>query len=160
MLAVTEMFSIGPDKVRVGAVQYSHKKEVEFDINDYPNDVTLRKALSNIKQLGGRTLTGAALDFILPLIRKGRKQRMNEVPCYLIVLTDGKFMDDVLGPAERLRAEHITIHVVGIGEADRTQLQQIAGAEERVHFGQNFDSLKGIKNEVVRSICTEKGKQK
>uniref|UniRef100_A0A8C9BGF7 Collagen alpha-5(VI) chain n=1 Tax=Phocoena sinus TaxID=42100 RepID=A0A8C9BGF7_PHOSS len=157
MLAVTEMFSIGPDKVRVGAVQYSHKKEVEFDINDYPNDVTLRKALSNIKQLGGRTLTGAALDFILPLIRKGRKQRMNEVPCYLIVLTDGKFMDDVLGPAERLRAEHITIHVVGIGEADRTQLQQIAGAEERVHFGQNFDSLKGIKNEVVRSICTEKG---
>uniref|UniRef100_A0A8C6BCL9 Collagen alpha-5(VI) chain n=2 Tax=Monodon monoceros TaxID=40151 RepID=A0A8C6BCL9_MONMO len=157
MLAVIEMFSIGPDKVRVGAVQYSHKKEVEFDINDYPNDVTLRKAVSNIKQLGGRTLTGAALDFILPLIRKGRKQRMNEVPCYLIVLTDGKFTDGVLEPAERLRAEHITIHVVGIGEANRTQLQQIAGAEERVNFGQNFDSLKRIKNEVVRSICTEKG---
>ncbi|XP_066889908.1 collagen alpha-5(VI) chain [Kogia breviceps] len=157
MLAVIEMFSIGPDKVRVGAVQYSHLQEVEFDINDYPNDVTLRKAVSNIKQIKGRTLTGAALDFILPLIRKGRKQRMNEVPCYLIVLIDGMSRDGVLAPAERLRAEHITIHVVGIGEVNRTQLQQIAGAEERVNFGKNFDSLKSIKNEVVRSICTEKG---
>lgn len=45
------MFSIGPDKVRVGAVQYSHKKKVEFDINDYLNDMKLRKAVFNIKQL-------------------------------------------------------------------------------------------------------------
>ncbi|XP_057595825.1 collagen alpha-5(VI) chain [Hippopotamus amphibius kiboko] len=157
MLAVIEMFSIGPDKVRVGAVQYSDKKEKEFDINDYSNDVTLGKAISNIKQIGGDTFTGAALDFMLPLIKKGRMERKNEVLCYLIVLTDGMSMDGVLEPAERLRAEHVTIHAVGIGQANRTQLQQIAGNEERVSFGQNFDSLKNIKNEVVHRICTEKG---
>ncbi|XP_055272570.1 collagen alpha-5(VI) chain [Moschus berezovskii] len=157
MLAVIRMFSIGPDKVRVGAVQYSHEKKVEFDIDDYLNDVKLRKAVSNIKQLGGGTLTGAALDFMLPLMMKGRKQRAQEVPCHLIVLTDGLSGDAVLEPAERLRAENITVHAIGIGEANRTQLQQIAREEERVNFGQNFDSLKSIKNEVVRSICTEKG---
>uniref|UniRef100_A0A8C6E868 Collagen alpha-5(VI) chain n=1 Tax=Moschus moschiferus TaxID=68415 RepID=A0A8C6E868_MOSMO len=157
MLAVIRMFSIGPDKVRVGAVQYSHEKKVEFDIDDYLNDVKLRKAVSNIKQLGGGTLTGAALDFMLPLMRKGRKQRAQEVPCHLIVLTDGLSGDAVLEPAERLRAENVTVHAIGIGEANRTQLQQIAREEERVNFGQNFDSLKSIKNEVVRSICTEKG---
>lgn len=159
MLAVIRMFSIGPDKVRVGAVQYSHEKKVEFGISDYLDDVKLRKAVFNIKQLRGGTRTGAALDFMLPLMREGRKQRMNEVPCHLIVLTDGISGDAVLEPAERLRAENITIHAIGIGKANRTQLQQIAREEERVNFGQNFDALKSITNEVVRSICTEKGKQ-
>uniref|UniRef100_A0A8D1B6P2 Collagen alpha-5(VI) chain n=1 Tax=Sus scrofa TaxID=9823 RepID=A0A8D1B6P2_PIG len=157
MLEVIENFDIGPDKVRVGAVQYSDTREKEFDITDYTTDETLRKAISNIRQLGGGTYTGKALDFILQIIKKGREQRINKVPCYLIVLTDGMSTDDVLEPAEKLRAENIAVHAIGIGEANRTQLQQIAGKEERVSFGQNFDSLKNIKNEVLHSICTEKG---
>ncbi|XP_045712889.1 collagen alpha-5(VI) chain isoform X2 [Phyllostomus hastatus] len=157
MLGVIDMFSIGPDKVRVGAVQYSHKRQVEFDIHIYTNDVDLRQAVLNIDQLGGGTKSGAALDFILPIIREGRKHRSSEVPCHLIVLTDGMSEDGVLEPAERIRAEQITIHAVGIGEANKTQLLQIAGKEERVSFGQNFDSLESIKKEVIHSICTEKG---
>lgn len=159
MLAVIDMFSIGPDEVRVGAAQYSNEKKVEFDIHIYTNDVDLRKAVSNLKQLHGGTYIGEALDFMLPIIREGRKSRSSEVPCHLIVLTDGMSTDGVLEPAERLRAEQIIIHAVGIGEANKTQLQQIAGKEERVNFGQNFDSLKSIKNDIVHSICTEKGKQ-
>lgn len=159
MLAVIDMFSIGPDNVQVGAVQYSHKKKVEFDIHVYSNDVDLRKAVLNLRQLKGNTYTGAALDFILPIIREGRKRRSSEVPCHLIVLTDGRSHDDVLEPAERLRAEQITIHAIGIGKANQTQLLQIAGRKERVNFGQNFDSLKSIQNEVVHRICIEKGKQ-
>ncbi|KAM9187607.1 collagen alpha-5(VI) chain [Dugong dugon] len=157
MSAVTEMFNIGPDKVRVGAVQYSCKNTVEFDIGVYSNDVDLRKAIFNIKQQRGRTYTGAALDFMLPLIKEGKKHWPLNVPSYLIVLTDERSDDRVLEPAERLRTEGVTIYAVGIGEANKTELQQIAGKEERVTYGQNFDSLKSIKNEIVRSICTEKG---
>ncbi|KAF5921859.1 hypothetical protein HPG69_013033, partial [Diceros bicornis minor] len=157
MSAVTEMFSIGPGQVRVGVVQYSHENKVEFHISVYSNDVDLRKAIFNIRQLQGRTSTGAALDFMGPIIREGRKHRPSGIPCHLIVLTDGKSSDDVLEPAERLRAEQITIHAVGIGDANKAELQQIAGKEERVNFAQNFDSLKSIKNEVVHGICTEKG---
>ncbi|XP_036917207.1 collagen alpha-5(VI) chain isoform X2 [Sturnira hondurensis] len=157
MLGVIDMFSIGPDRVRVGAVQYSDKKKVEFDIHVYTNGVDLRQAILNINQLAGGTTTGEALDFILPIIRKGRKHRPSEVPCHLIVLTDGMSEDGVLEPAERIRAEQITVHAIGIGAANKTQLLQIAGKEERVKFGQNFDSLESIKKEVVQSICTEKG---
>ncbi|KAM5313946.1 collagen alpha-5(VI) chain [Glossophaga mutica] len=157
MLGVIDMFSIGPDRVRVGAVQYSDTKQVEFDIHVYTNDVDLRQAVLNINQLGGGTRTGAALDFILPIIREGRTHRSSEVPCHLIVLTDGMSEDGVLEPAERIRAEQITIHAIGIGAANTTQLLQIAGKEERVKFGQNFDSLESIKKEIVHSICTEKG---
>lgn len=159
MLGVIDMFSIGPDKVRVGTVQFSDEKRMEFDIHTYTNEVDLRQAVLNLQQLHGRTTTGAALDFTLPIIREGRKHRSSEVPCHLIVLTDGRSSDDVLEPADRIRAEQITIHAVGIGDVNKTQLLQIAGKEERVSFGQNFDSLKSIKNEVVRSICMEKGQQ-
>uniref|UniRef100_A0A673V8Z6 Collagen alpha-5(VI) chain n=1 Tax=Suricata suricatta TaxID=37032 RepID=A0A673V8Z6_SURSU len=156
-LRVIEMFSIGPDKVQVGAVQYSDKIKVEFHINDNSNDVDLRKAVLNIKQLGGNTDTGKALDFMLQIIEDGRKHRTSKVPCYLIVLTDGKSRDNVLEPAKRLRAAQITIYAIGIGDANKEELQQIAGEDERVSFGQNFDSLKTIKNEVIRRICTDKG---
>ncbi|XP_014421932.2 LOW QUALITY PROTEIN: collagen alpha-5(VI) chain [Camelus ferus] len=157
MTAVIDMFSIGPGKVQVGTVQFSDTTEVEFNISHYSNDVKLKQAVSNIKQLKGGTLTGAALDFMLRVIREDRRHRTTEVPCYLVVLTDGMSTDGVVEPAERLRAEHITIHAVGIGEANKIELLQIAGQEERVSFGQNFDSLKSIKDEVVRSICSEKG---
>lgn len=159
MSSVVDMFPIGPNNVRVGVVQYSHRNEVEFPVSRYTRDVDLRKAVWNIKQLKGGTFTGKALDFILPIIKKGKSERIHEVPCYLIVLTDGKSNDSVLEPANRLRAEHITIHAVGIGEANKTQLQQIAGKDERVSFGQNFDSLKSIKNEIVHRICSDKGKE-
>ncbi|XP_058146863.1 collagen alpha-5(VI) chain [Dasypus novemcinctus] len=154
---VIGMFSIGPGRVRVGAVQYAEANRVEFPIGAYSSDALLRKAVANIRQLGGGTYTGKALTLMLQVIEAGRTQRPGAVPCHLVVLTDGLSSDAVLEPAERLRAEGVTIHAIGIGAANRTQLRQIAGAEERVSFGQNFDSLKGIKNEVVHGICTEKG---
>lgn len=157
ILDVIKMFSIGPDKVQVGAVQYSDTIKVEFHINDNSNDADLRKAVLNIKQLKGFTDTGKALAFMLQIIKEGKKHRARKVPCHLVVLTDGKSRDDVLEPAKSLRDEQITIHAVGIGEANKEELRQIAGEEERVNFGRNFDSLKRIKNEVVHGICTEKG---
>ncbi|XP_021495524.1 collagen alpha-5(VI) chain [Meriones unguiculatus] len=157
MSSVIDMFPIGPDKVRVGVVQYSDINKVEFPISLYMDGSDLKKAVFNIKQLKGGTFTGKALNFILPIIKTGKSERIDGVPCYLVVLTDGKSEDPVLEPANRLRAENVSIHAVGIGEANKTQLQQIAGEAERVNFGQNFDSLKSIKNEIVRSICSNKG---
>ncbi|XP_023560248.1 collagen alpha-5(VI) chain [Octodon degus] len=157
MSAVIDMFTIGPNKVRVGVVQYSNKVEVEFALSLYNNAIDLKKAVFNIKQLQGGTLTGKALNFTLPLIKEGKKDRTSKVLCFLIVLTDGKSQDPVLEPAARLKAEQVIIHAIGIGEANKTQLLQIAGKEDRVTFGQNFDSLKSIRNDVVHSICTEKG---
>lgn len=159
MLSVVDMFSIGPNKIRIGVVQYASKNKEEFPISRYQNNIELKKAILNINQLRGGTLTGKALDFIGPIIKEGRNDRTSEVPCYLIVLTDGKSEDSVVQPAERLRAEQVIINAIGIGEANKTQLQQIAGEKERVNFGQNFDALKSIKNQVVRRICTDKGKQ-
>ncbi|XP_068944498.1 collagen alpha-5(VI) chain-like [Petaurus breviceps papuanus] len=156
MIEVTQMFIVAPDKVRFGAVQYSTKSQEEFGIGVYSNKVNLGKAILNIRQMGHKTYTGAALDFMLQMIQDSKKKQSSNIPCHLLVLTDGKSNDKVAEPAKRLREENVIIHAIGVKGANISELKDIAGSSDRVKFVYNFDSLKSIKDEVVRSICREK----
>ncbi|KAK1332448.1 hypothetical protein QTO34_007125 [Cnephaeus nilssonii] len=152
---VVKMFNIAPQKVRVGAVQYADSWDLEFEISKYSNKQDLGKAIENIRQVGGSTNTGAALNFTLGLLRKAKKQRGNRVPCHLVVLTTGMSQDSILEPANRLRKELIHVYAIGVKEANQTQLREIAGEEKRVYYVHDFDALKDIRNQVVQEICTE-----
>ncbi|XP_004704238.1 collagen alpha-6(VI) chain [Echinops telfairi] len=152
---VVGMFNIAPHKVRVGAVQYADTWDLEFEINKYSNKHEVGKAIENIRQMGGDTHTGAALNFTLKLLQKARKQRGSKVPSHLIVLTNGRSRDSIVEPANRLQEEHVHIHAIGVKEADQRQLRDIAGKEKRVYYVHDFDSLKDIRNQVVQEICTE-----
>lgn len=157
---VVKMFNIAPQKVRVGAVQYADSWDLEFEINKYSNKQDLGKAIENLRQAGGSTNTGAALNFTLGLLQKAKKQRGNRVPCHLVVLTTGKSQDSVLEPANRLRKELIHVYAIGVKEANQTQLREIAGEEKRVYYVNDFDALKDIRNQVVQEICTEEGRRR
>ncbi|XP_062038326.1 collagen alpha-6(VI) chain-like [Lepus europaeus] len=152
---VASMFHIGPHKVRVGAVQYANSWDLEFEIGKYSNKHDLGRAIENIRQLGGDTNTGAALNFTLRLLQKAKQQRGNKVPCHLVVLTNGMSKDSILEPAKRLREENIRVYAIGVKEANQTQLRDIAGDEKRVYYVHNFDALKDIRNQVVQEICAE-----
>ncbi|XP_054545747.1 collagen alpha-6(VI) chain isoform X2 [Talpa occidentalis] len=152
---VVRMFNIAPHKVRVGAVQYADSWDLEFAIHKYANKQALGKAIENIRQMGGNTNTGAALNFTLGLLQKAKKQRGNKVPSHLVVLTKGTSQDGVLEPANRLREEHIRVYAIGVKEANQTQLREIAGEEKRVYYVHDFDALKDIRNQVVQEICAE-----
>uniref|UniRef100_K7GI58 Collagen alpha-6(VI) chain-like n=1 Tax=Pelodiscus sinensis TaxID=13735 RepID=K7GI58_PELSI len=151
---VIKMFNIGPNKVRFGAVQYSHNFRTEFKLNDYNTKNELEKAIDNIRQIYGDTYIGAALTYMQPLLKEARNQRPGGVPCYLIVLTDGVSHDNVKEPAEQLRNEKINIYAVGVKGANEEQLHEIAGPNNKPFFVQEFDALKTIKNEIVQRICT------
>ncbi|XP_068401997.1 collagen alpha-6(VI) chain [Eschrichtius robustus] len=152
---VVGMFNIAPQKVRVGAVQYADRWDLEFEINKYTNKHDVGNAIKNIRQLGGNTNTGAALNFTLGLLQKAKRQRENRVPCHLVVLTNGVSQDSILGPANRLREELIHVYAIGVKEANKTQLREIAGEEKRVYYVHDFDALKDIRNQVVQEICAE-----
>ncbi|XP_074051887.1 collagen alpha-5(VI) chain-like [Macrotis lagotis] len=156
MIKVTQMFIVAPEKVRFGVVQYSTKSQEELGIGAYSNKVDLNKAILNIRQMGKKTNTGAALNFMLQVIQDARKKQSSDIPCHLLVLTDGKSDDEVAEPAKRLRDENITIHAIGVKGAKIKELEDIAGSKDRVKFVYNFDSLKSIKDEVVRGICQER----
>lgn len=156
---VIKLFNVGPNHVRFGVVQYSSASRIKlhFKLDDYTKRSTLEKAINNVNQLTGDTYTGEALKFMQPLFEKARRQRGNQVPCHLIVLTDGEAHDDVKVPAEILRNAKVTIHAIGVKDANKTQLHEMAGS--RVYSVQQFDSLKDIQAEVVRDLCTEEGKR-
>lgn len=156
---VVDMFNIAPHKVRVGAVQYADTWDLEFEISKYTNKPDLGKAIDNIRQMGGNTNTGAALNFTLTLLQRAKKQRGNKVPCHLVVLTNGMSQDSVLGPAHKLREENIRVHAIGVKEANQTQLREIAGDEKRVYYVHEFDALRDIRNQVVQEICAEEGRR-
>ncbi|XP_004692247.2 PREDICTED: collagen alpha-6(VI) chain [Condylura cristata] len=152
---VVRMFNIAPHKVRVGAVQYADHWDLEFAIDKYSNKHDLGKAIENIRQMGGHTNTGAALNFTLGLLQKAKQQRGNKVPSHLVVLTKGVSQDSVLEPAERLRKELIRVYAIGVKEANQTQLREIAGEDKRVYYVHDFDALKDIRNQMVQEICAE-----
>uniref|UniRef100_A0A8C8RQJ5 Collagen type VI alpha 6 chain n=1 Tax=Pelusios castaneus TaxID=367368 RepID=A0A8C8RQJ5_9SAUR len=151
---VIKMFNIGLNKVRFGAVQYSHFIEQEFELNDHTKSVDLENAIDNIRQIYGNTYIGAALTFMQPLFKKAREQRAVRVPCHLIVLTDGESHDSVKEPAETLRNEQINIYSIGVKGANERQLHEISGSKSRTYFVHEFDSLKDIKNGIVQRICS------
>ncbi|KAM8758459.1 collagen alpha-6(VI) chain isoform 2-T2 [Rhynchonycteris naso] len=152
---VVRMFNIAPQKVRVGAVQYADSWDLEFEINKYSNKHDLGKAIENIRQVGGGTKTGAALNFTLGLLQKAKQHRGNHVPSHLIILTNGMSKDSVLEPANRLKEEFIHVYAIGVKTANQTQLQEIAGEKKRVYYVHDFDALKDIRNQVVQEICAE-----
>ncbi|KAM8967064.1 collagen alpha-6(VI) chain [Pelodytes ibericus] len=151
---LVEMFDTGPQKVRVGAVQYASNPQLEFDIDTQYSKTDLKLAIQNTRQIGGGTETGAAINYTRELIIDPKNARAGDVPVYLIVLTDGESQDSVKEAAEIVRDHKVNIYAIGVREANETQLREITGDPKRVHFVHDFDSLKDIKNVIARQICS------
>ncbi|XP_075684359.1 collagen alpha-6(VI) chain-like [Rhinoderma darwinii] len=153
---LVEMFEIGPQKVRVGAVQYSDGSQLEFGIGTDYSKTDLKLAIQNIRQRGGGTETGAAINFTQKLIVDPNNVRAGNVPVYFIVLTDGESQDSVKEASKILRELNVNMYAIGVKAANQTQLLEITGDPKRVHFVHNFDSLKDIKNVIAQQICSTK----
>ena len=151
-------FHIGLGHVRFGLVKYGDSPTLEFDMTMSTDGKTLEKMVKNIHHAGGGTKTGAALSFMVPLFERAMKTRGQKVPEYLIVITDGKSMDKVKLPAEKLRAQGVNIYAIGVKEAVETELQEIAGSPQNTFLVNNFDALKLIKDGIITDICSPDGK--
>lgn len=148
-------FRIGPDHVRVGVAKYADSPQLEIRLDDYTDATALEKAVEGIKQVGGGTETGKALEFMRQYFHK----RDHKVPEYLVVITDGKSADSVKMPAEMLRAEGVTIYAIGVKNADQDELLEISGDSKKMFFVNNFDALTPIKDDIVTDICSTDGKE-
>ncbi|XP_067148283.1 collagen alpha-6(VI) chain-like [Apteryx mantelli] len=146
------MFQVGASSVRFGVVQYSDKSRTEFMIGQHNQTTRLTEAIRNIDQIGGGTRTGDALRSMKSLFRMAARQN---VPQTLIVITDGKSQDKVNQAAKELRQQEIVIYAIGIKEAVRKELAEIVETKDRIFFVNDFDSLKLIKHDIVRAICSE-----
>lgn len=159
ILEFLHTFRIGPQHVRLGVAKYADSPNLEFDLTTHSDVKTLEKAIKDIKQVGGGTETGRALDFMGPLYDRAMATRGHKVTEYLVVITDGKSSDEVKIPAEKLRAQGVIVYAIGVKSADEVELREIAGDPKRTFFVNNFDALKPIKDDIITDICSQDGKE-
>ncbi|XP_034553414.1 collagen alpha-6(VI) chain [Notolabrus celidotus] len=148
-------FRIGPDHVRMGVAKYADSPNLEFDLQRYSDTKALENAVLAIKQVGGGTETGRALDFMGQYFNRAQVADGPKVPEYLVVITDGKSSDEVKVPAEKLRAQGVKVYAIGVKNADQEELGEISGDPKRTFFVNNFDALTPIKDDIITDICSQ-----
>uniref|UniRef100_A0A3Q0T7H2 VWFA domain-containing protein n=1 Tax=Amphilophus citrinellus TaxID=61819 RepID=A0A3Q0T7H2_AMPCI len=150
-------FRIGPQHVRMGLVKYSDSPSLQFDLTEHSDAKKMEKAVERIHHQGGGTQTGRALSSMIEHFKNAKNSRGYKVSEYLIVITDGKSQDEVRIPAEELRALGVITYAIGVKDSNDIQLNEIAGNPNRKFFVSDFDTLKSIKNRIMREICSEEG---
>ncbi|XP_078395507.1 collagen alpha-6(VI) chain-like [Cetorhinus maximus] len=156
MIDIVNVFRIGKDKVRIGLVQYGSTTRKEFDIAKYTTANEIKAAIEKINLIKGSVSKAAqALSYMKDFFNEADKSRKYRVRRFLITITDEKSQDDVSMPAAQLRQRGIEVYAVGVGKAEKPQLQQITGTPERVFHTENFDALKEVKYGVIQDMCSK-----
>uniref|UniRef100_A0A8C1VBA8 Si:ch211-62a1.3 n=2 Tax=Cyprinus carpio TaxID=7962 RepID=A0A8C1VBA8_CYPCA len=156
--SLVENFEVAPDRIRIGLVQYSVTPYTEFLLSTYQNKEEILSYIENLSQKNGGTLTGKGLEFMLKqhFVEKAGSRAQQNVPQIAIVITDGDSQDEVDSQAQELRQRGIKIFAIGIKDANKALLRQIASEpyDQHVYSVSDFAALQGISQSVIQKVCT------
>ncbi|KAG7232267.1 hypothetical protein INR49_009312, partial [Caranx melampygus] len=151
--SVIRSLDIGPNKVRIGVAQYSDDPQTEFLLKAHPDKKSLLAAVERIVHQGGDTYTGKAIDFIrTEFFTSGVRSR---VPQIAVVITDGESSDKVTEPAQKLRNQGVIVFAIGVGEAKKEELEDIANfhGEPFVLHITDFTALEPMRGRLLQTVC-------
>ncbi|KAM3834423.1 von Willebrand factor A domain-containing protein 2 [Vipera latastei] len=111
-IKLCDALDISPEKVRVGAIQFSNTPRLEFSLDAYFTKHEIKDQLKKIVFKGGRTETGLALKHILQQGFHGG--RNSSVPQILIILTDGRSQKNVSTLAQQIKERGIAVFAIGV----------------------------------------------
>ncbi|XP_064190635.1 von Willebrand factor A domain-containing protein 2-like [Anguilla rostrata] len=155
-IKMVEVLDINPDRVRIGAIQYSSKPKLEFGLNDYPTREEATEAIKNIRFRGGSTETGKSIKHVL---RKGFPGGRGDASKILVLLTDGKSQDSVRPAAGFARKSGIGLFTVGIKHPKWDVLHTIASepSEMYVFFAEHYsDAVNGLITTLTQlAVCND-----
>jgi len=152
MKSVIDKIFIGQNGVRVGVMQFSSVQRLEFQLNVYYSKEELQRAIDNIQQMDGGTLTGEAIRQVSQYFDPTNGGRP-DLRQSLVLITDGEAQDEVSRPAEALRAKGVLVYAIGVVNADSAQLLEITGSSDRIYSERDFDALKDLESKMVVDLC-------
>lgn len=148
---------VASNRVRVGIVMYNVEPMAQVYLNTFKDKSELLDFIKILPYHGGGTNTGAALNFTLQevFIRERGSRKELGVQQVAVVITDGKSQDDVSSPAANLRRAGVTVYAVGVKDADKAQLDQIASYPTNKHtfIVDSFSKLKTLEASLQRILC-------
>uniref|UniRef100_A0A6I8N6F2 Collagen alpha-3(VI) chain n=1 Tax=Ornithorhynchus anatinus TaxID=9258 RepID=A0A6I8N6F2_ORNAN len=158
---VVESLDVGPDRVRVGVVQYCERARPEFYLNTYNDQQSVVNGIRSLAHMGGSTLnTGAALNFVLRnIFTAPAGSRITEgVPQFLILLTADRSQDDVRGPSVVLKRSGMVPFGIGIGKADIIEMKTISYVPDfalSIPAFRDLNSIQQVISERVSQLTRE-----
>ena len=147
---LTRAFTVAKDGTHVGTIVFSATSELKFDFNKYFTQAEIDSAIDGIKYPGKSTYTGEGLKLAKQQLFTGARA---QVPHILVVLTDGRSHDDVVKPADELKASGVTIFTVGLGtNYDKRQLDAIATDADHV-ITSSFEQMSSFITRLQNELC-------
>ncbi|XP_021360849.1 matrilin-4-like [Mizuhopecten yessoensis] len=148
---------IDSGNVRVGALIYSDRAEVQFNLNSYSTRTEVNQAIDEIPYISGGTNTADALMTMRNMFNPNDGDR-DGVPNICIILTDGESSINsqrTVPEADKARDEEIHIYAIGIGLRDTKELDGIANkpASDNSFNVQTFEELNALSDQVFSSLC-------
>uniref|UniRef100_A0A669DRZ6 VWFA domain-containing protein n=1 Tax=Oreochromis niloticus TaxID=8128 RepID=A0A669DRZ6_ORENI len=145
--SVISVLETGPSKIRVGIVTYNDVPTPHAYLNMFGDKDDILKFINILPYRQGGTKTGAALHFALKNIFTEEKGSRKDVPKVAVVITDGESQDNVKEPAIALRRAGVTVFAVGIKEANKAELLEMASYPKSkfVFTVDSFVKLKPLK---------------
>ncbi|XP_063344125.1 collagen alpha-4(VI) chain-like isoform X2 [Pelmatolapia mariae] len=143
----------GPSKIRVGIVTYNDVPTAHISLNSFRDKADILHFISFLPYRQGGTNTGAALHFALKNIFTEEKGSRKDVPKVAVVITDGESQDNVKEPAIALRRAGVTVFAVGIKDANKTELLEMASYPKFVFTVDSFIKLKPLKETLQTTLC-------
>ena len=155
---MVESLDVHTTRVRVGIVMYSNNPIGQVYLDTFNDKNEILQFIKILHYHGGDTKTGLALKFARKNVfvkqRGGRKsQGIQQVA---VVITDGESQDEVEKEAEDLRRDGVTIYAIGIKDANKTQLVQMASHPSKKHMFivDSFTKLKTLLKTLEKIVCS------
>ncbi|XP_076198174.1 collagen alpha-3(VI) chain isoform X7 [Aptenodytes patagonicus] len=154
---IVQQLEVGPNKVRIGVVQFSNNVFPEFYLKTHKSKNAVLQAIRRLRLRGGSPVNaGKALDYVVKnyFIKSAGSRIEDGVPQHLVVILGDRSQDDVNRPANVITSTSIKPLGVGARNVDRDQLQVITNDPERVLVVQDFTELPTLEKNV-QSILEE-----
>lgn len=150
---VVSQFDIDADLTQVAMVIYGEKPRTVFGLKAFDSEGRMKKVISQAPYLDGVPRSGKALLHVLEdtfSVRGGARPGVHKA---VVVITDGRSVDDVATAAAELRGNGVTVLAMGPGSFHSRALLGIAGNARLAISVPLYEHLKHYANNLVQAIC-------
>ncbi|XP_043820468.1 collagen alpha-3(VI) chain [Dromiciops gliroides] len=155
IISIVRKLNIGPNRVRIGVLQFSNDVFPEFYLKTHKSQAAVLDAIRRLRFRGGSPLnTGKALDFVAKnfFVKSAGSRIEDGVPQHLVLFLGGKSQDDVLRPARIISSSGIVSVGVGGRNVDRGELQTITNNDRLIFTVRDFRDLRNVEAQVIGSL--------
>lgn len=157
LIDIINNLGVSSEGTRVGLAQFSDTPRTEFYLNTLTSKSDLVNRMGQIRIKGGNLLNiGSALQFVLRNhFTSSAGSRVEEnIPQILVVLVAGKSSDNIQVAANDLMRSRVLTFCVGVGDADKEELETIAFNPQLIYEMDDFRALSGLREQILAPLTT------